>query len=142
MPAENDLIDLMRQALNNIRRHYDAAARDMGLTWSRARVILAVARSEGATQAAIAANLEIEAPTLKRLVDALEADGYLERRAVAEDARKKTLHLTARARESRVAEMRRQLRVDLGDGITPDDLRVTGDVLRRISANIARLEGK
>ena len=52
-----------------LRRSYDARAQAMGLTLSRARALTTLSRMDGATQAELAAALEIEAPTLKRQMD-------------------------------------------------------------------------
>lgn len=142
MPRDQGTIDALLDAMRVLRRHYDDRARGLGLTMSRARVISALSRIEGASQAELATELDIEAPTLKRLLDGLEADGFVTRRPMEGDARKNALFLTPRGRDSGIIAFGRQLRSDVVEGIEAEDLRRTRDTLRRIAANIARLSGK
>lgn len=139
MNRDKGTIDALLDMVRILRRHYDDCARGMGLTMSRARVISILSRNEGASQARIAVELDIEAPTLKRLLDGLEADGFVERRPMEGDARKKALFLTQRGHDSSVLEFGRKLRHDMVEGISDDDLVRTRDTLARIAANIARI---
>ena len=56
-----------------------------------------ISRNEGCTQTELAAQLEIEKPTLGRLIDRLQANNWVERRADENDARTKRIFLTPRA---------------------------------------------
>ena len=123
-----------------LRRSYDARAQAMGLTLSRTRALTTLSRMDGATQADLAAALEIEAPTLKRQIDALERAGFVERRPATGDGRKNALFLTARGRDSGIVDFTRRMRADLVAGIPEGDLAVAQSVLDRIAANIARLD--
>lgn len=138
MQVQVQLVDLLVQTMRDMRRHYDNAARENGLTLARARVISAVRRDEGASQAQIAHALEIEGPTLKKLVDALEERGFIERRDDPTDGRRKTLHLTAAGRDTRVADLSRRLRSDMVAGIPVRDLETTCEVLRRMGENMSQ----
>ncbi|PZO63507.1 MAG: MarR family transcriptional regulator [Paracoccus denitrificans] len=138
MQVQDQLVELLVQTMRDMRRHYDNAARENGLTLARARVISAVRRDEGASQAQIAHALEIEGPTLKKLVDALEERGFIERRDDPTDGRRKTLYLTASGRDTRVADLGRRLRSDMVEGIAAEDLKTTCEVLRRMGDNMNR----
>lgn len=134
----NSLLHVMR----TLRRHYDDCARDMGLTMSRARVITTLSRQDGISQSELAALLEIEAPTLKRQIDGLEADGFVSRRPIEGDARKNAVFLTDRGRDSQINAFSRKLRTDVLDGIPAKDLQDARRVLDRIAANINSLGRK
>ncbi|MBC9248466.1 MarR family transcriptional regulator [Paracoccus sp. 11-3] len=125
--------------MRELRRNYDARAKDMGLTMSRARALTTLAGMEGTTQTALAAKLEIETPTLKRQLDALEASGFVERRPLECDARKNALFLTPQAHDSGIVEFTRRLRAEVLEGIGRDDLDRTQQVLERMLGNVARL---
>ena len=63
-----------------LRRIYDRRVEPLGLTRSQWRVLVHVYRREGVGQTALAQFLEIEKPTLGKLVDRLEKKGWVERR--------------------------------------------------------------
>jgi len=87
----------------------------LGLSQSRWRALRFLSRApEGMTQADLARMLGIEAPTVTRLVAQLEQGGLVRRRAVAGDARCKTVHLTPKAKKLivRINAAVRQLRAE------------------------------
>ncbi|RMC31344.1 MarR family winged helix-turn-helix transcriptional regulator [Paracoccus alkanivorans] len=142
MPTDTAIIDSLLQVMRILRRHYDDCARDMGLTMSRARVISELTRKEGVTQTELASALDIEAPTLKRQIDALEAGGFVSRRPIEGDARKNAIFLTEQGRASQITAFTRKLRSDVLEGIAPEDLTRARDVLDRIAENIVKLGRK
>ncbi|MFC3167431.1 MULTISPECIES: MarR family winged helix-turn-helix transcriptional regulator [Paracoccus] len=140
MPQSSHFLDTILQLMRVLRRSYDARAEAVGLTLSRARALTTLSRMDGATQADLAAALDIEAPTLKRQIDALERAGFVERRPAEGDGRKNALFLTARGRDSGIVDFTRRMRAELVAGIPPADLAVAQSVLDRIADNIARLD--
>lgn len=80
-----------------LRTVYDRRVEPLGLTRAQWRVLARISRNEGCTQTELAAALEIEKPTLGRLIDRLQANDWVERRADAHDARTKRVFLTQRA---------------------------------------------
>lgn len=142
MSSDNSFIDSLLQVFRLLRRHYDDCAQNMGLTMARARVITALVKDEGASQTELSRRLEIEPPTLKLQLDALEADGFVERRAIEGDARKNALFLTEKGRANDIIAFGKKLRSDVLDGITPEELEQARNVLDRIASNIAVLEKK
>ena len=81
-----------------IRTVYDRRVEPLGLTRAQWRVMTRLNRLESCTQTELATELEIEKPTLGKLIERLEAKGWVERRADANDARSKRLFLTPAAR--------------------------------------------
>lgn len=133
--TQSRLLEALLEVMREIRTHYDASAQEVGLTLSRARVVTELARREGATQAELACALRIEAPALKRQIDALEAAGFIERRALDGDARKRALHLTEKARSSKITGFLERVRADLLEGISPEDQAAAQRTLERIALN-------
>lgn len=133
--TQTRLLEALLEVMREIRTHYDASAQEVGLTLSRARVVTELGRREGATQAELACALRIEAPALKRQIDALEAAGFIERRALDGDARKRALHLTEKARSSKITGFLERVRADLLEGISPEDQAAAQRTLERIALN-------
>ena len=134
------LLEALFNVVRDLRAQYDENAREIGLTLARARVLTALLRVEPATQAELAAAIGIEPPTLKRHIDALEAEGYLERRAHPGDVRKRAIYLTDRARNAKTVLFVQRLRSDLLEGISEEEQRIVCDILDRISQNAEKLK--
>src|SRR5205809_7101524 len=86
----SDVARLMRTA-------FDRRVRKLGLTRSQWLVINRLHRRPGVTQSELAEMLEVEKPTAGRMVDRMEAKGWVERRADGADRRVNRLYLTAEA---------------------------------------------
>ena len=79
-----------------LRTVFERRVRAFGLTRAQWLVIARVHRRPGLSQSEAADLLEIEKAPAGRLIDRMEAKGWLERRSDPEDRRIKRLHLTAR----------------------------------------------
>lgn len=142
MPARSPTLDLLLQLMRDLRRNCDASAAELGLTLSRTRLLTTLQTIEGATQAELAQALQIEAPTLKRQIDALVASGFVERRGLAGDARKRALYLTEKARGSSVSRFVQAVRAELFDDIPPEDRIVLDRALAQMVENAAKIGEK
>jgi MarR family transcriptional regulator for hemolysin len=83
-----------------IKRRFDREARQTGLPITRrqAAVVLYIASNEGVSQAEVATWLDLEPIALVRMLDRLNEEGVVERRAHPTDRRVRTLWLTPAAR--------------------------------------------
>ena len=127
-------------ALNRkLRALFDERARSIGLTLARARLLVELARADGPIQSDLAETLEIEQPTLVRLLDGLERHGMIERRAVAGDRRARRIFLTelARAQAQDVLALLAEIRMLVLRDIPDEAVEAALEVLRRASRNIA-----
>jgi MarR family transcriptional regulator, transcriptional regulator for hemolysin len=77
-----------------MRRVYDRRVEPLGVTRAQWRVLVHLYRREGVSQTELAAILEIEKPTLGRLVDKLEEKGWVERQVDERDQRARRLVIT------------------------------------------------
>jgi MarR family transcriptional regulator for hemolysin len=136
------LAEILVQLLKELRRNYDDQVRGLGLSFSRARVLSALMQREGATQAELAAAMDVEAPSLKRQLDLLEAEGLVERRGLAGDARKRALFLTKRAKALPITRYMDGIRERLVEGFTPEEQERLRDALERLADNASRLNQK
>ncbi|MCU0892102.1 MAG: MarR family transcriptional regulator, partial [Sandarakinorhabdus sp.] len=62
---------LISDAARLLRRRFDARARSIGVSRAQWQVLIALSRSEGINQAALADRLEVETITVARMVDRL-----------------------------------------------------------------------
>jgi DNA-binding MarR family transcriptional regulator len=94
--SEPTLGFLVHDVARLLRKRLEQRARAAGIGLSRAQwqVLANVARCEGINQAGLAAILDIEPITLVRLLDRLEAMGFVERRLDPKDRRQRNLFLT------------------------------------------------
>lgn len=81
-----------------LRTVFERRVRSLGLTRAQWVVIARIHRHPGLSQTEIADLLEIEKATAGRLIDRMEAKGWLERRADPNDRRINRLHLTDESR--------------------------------------------
>lgn len=80
------------------RAAIDKRLKPLGLSDAKWRTVLHLSRGPvGMSQAELASRLNIEAPSMARLLDRLAADGWIERRAARSDRRIKTIHLLPKA---------------------------------------------
>ena len=124
-----------------LRTVYDRRVEPLGLTRSQWRVLARVSREEGCTQTELATVLEIEKPTLGRLLDRLEAKQWVERRADTTDARSKRLYLTPQAHP--VLKEMYALADEVLDaafaGLTRDEAQQLHDSLLTVKSNLGAL---
>jgi MarR family transcriptional regulator, transcriptional regulator for hemolysin len=124
------------------RRESDQALVDHGLSYATAIPLLLLSRQgTSVRQGVLADELGIEGPSLVRLIDLLEAEGFVERREDPTDRRAKTLHLTATG-EAKVEEINhvlRRVRAGLLKDIGSEELAVTFATLQRIEQRASRL---
>lgn len=86
----------------------------------------------------LAESLVVRGPTVVRLVDRMERDGWVTREADLADARRKLLALTPKARAiwEEVSDVGPGLRRRASQGIDPSDLETAKWVLRRYAENL------
>ena len=83
-----------------IRTVFDRRVRDIGLTRAQWLVLTRLYRRPGASQTELADMLEIDRASAGRMIDRMQKNGWVERRADDGDRRINRLHLTADARRA------------------------------------------
>lgn len=86
-----------------IRTVFDRRVRNIGLTRAQWLVLTRLYRRPGASQTELAEMLEIDRASAGRMIDRMEKNGWVERRADIEDRRVNRLYLTADARKAHKA---------------------------------------
>jgi len=101
--AEYTLADLspaLTQAARSMRTAITRNLGDSGLYAGQDGVILALAEEDGLPAGSLAQKLGVKAPTITRTIGRMEAQGFVERRADAEDARLTKVYLTEPGRNT------------------------------------------
>ncbi|WP_156503162.1 MarR family winged helix-turn-helix transcriptional regulator, partial [Tistrella mobilis] len=83
----SDVTNELATASRKMRTGFDALVRTRGLTLARARALMLLARHPGISQTELAGLLEIENPTVVRLLDGLEKQGLIRRTPAETDRR-------------------------------------------------------
>ena len=83
-----------------IRTVFDRRVRSLGLTRAQWLVLTRLYRRPGASQTELADMLEIDRASAGRMIDRMQKNGWVERRADSGDRRVNRLHLTAEARRA------------------------------------------
>jgi len=129
----NDVARLLRTA-------FDRRVKSLGLTRSQGWVLNHLFRNNGVTQSELADILQVEKATLGRLLDRLEAKGWVRRENHADDRRAKRVFLTEevepalRAMRAAAADLRR----DALAGLSAEDQTRFVDALLAIKVNLSR----
>jgi DNA-binding MarR family transcriptional regulator len=122
-------------------RHFEAHASEIGMTLSQARVLVFLSRNEGCTQARLADLCETDPMTLVRVLDRMEADGFLERRPDPNDRRAYRLYLKP-ASDPVLAEITRigdRARGAALSGLSNEERTQLIALLERIHSNLVAL---
>jgi MarR family transcriptional regulator for hemolysin len=93
---------------------------------------------DGVIQSELADRLGVKGPSLVKLLDALEAQGLVSRRAAAGDRRANQIVLEPRGRQvlAEVDEVASSLRAEMFGAFTDEELRITRSVLDRLARRL------
>ena len=140
IPASELILDELSRVNRKMRALFDARVKETGLTLSRARALFVLSRNDSLNQRELAEELDIETPTLVRLLDGMEKQGFIERRPVKGDRRAKRIVMTSKGLEaaSVVNRLAYDLRDDFLHGLDEVEMRRMLQVLQIVTANVSR----
>ncbi|MDA0237689.1 MAG: MarR family transcriptional regulator [Proteobacteria bacterium] len=133
----HDVARLLRQA-------FDRRMKTLGLTRSQWWVLTHLYRNDGVTQSELAQILEIDKPSLGRLLDRMEASGWVTREEDLQDRRAKRVLLTQevgpamKAMRAAAADLREEALT----GISKSEQEQFVDTLLQLKLNLASLESR
>ena len=124
------------------RKHFDRRAVKFGLTRAQWRATKMLYHREGLRQTELAEFLEMEPIAVGRVIDRLQAAGFVERRADPKDRRAWRLYTTEQSRViiDDMELIARELRKDATRGIDYAELEQALAVIGRIKDNLLALE--
>lgn len=137
-------VEELTKASRKLRTLFDARVKTLGLTLARARTLLFLQRFGVLNQRELAEKLEIETPTMVRLLDGLEVQSFIERQAVEGDRRAKQIVMTPIGAElaKKVDQLAQALRAEYVGQIDETELLTAIKVLRAVNRNIGDLIDK
>ena len=98
MPNTDDYIGVViADVARLLRTAFDRRVRALGITRAQWLVLTRLHRHPGASQSELAEMMEVERASAGRMIDRLEANGWVQRRAERRDRRIKRVHLTREA---------------------------------------------
>jgi MarR family transcriptional regulator, transcriptional regulator for hemolysin len=135
---------LLKEVTRRYTLRFEVRAREISLTLQQAKVLVRLEKNEGVSQARLAELAEVDAMTMVRILDRMEADGLLERRPDPADRRARCLYLTAKAKPflDEIWRLSDEVRAELFAGIPKPDRDLFMNVLERMHDNLSNLEGK
>ena len=142
MKSQDELFaESLHLAAHGWRIALDRRLRPLGYSRSRWMVLLHVSLKDGISHRELADRLGIEAPTVVRLVDRMEAEGLISRLASETDRRVKHLHLTPAGRKEveRIRTSAAEVRKMALAGLNKTEIDATLDVLQKIRATLEKL---
>ena len=133
-----DLSPALVQAARSMRTVLSRNLLDSGLYAGQDGVIAALAESDGMTAGALAQRLGVKAPTMTRTIGRMEAQGFLERRPDADDARLTKVYLTEVGRSTidRIAMSATACDQLATQGFSDKEIRTLVRLLKAIDGNL------
>jgi DNA-binding MarR family transcriptional regulator len=141
MTRDTDLFDRLLAVTVTLERDMARGLGALGLTTSRTHLLWELRRLGPSTQQALAGALEVSPRNVTGLVDALEHDGFLERRPHPSDRRAALVTLTARGDEvmARMASDHEQLAAELFGHLSSEEADVLGRALGKVTERLEEL---
>ena len=133
---------ILHDVAHLLRTTFDRRLRHMDLTRAQWWLLTHLYREDGLTQTELADLMEIEKPSLGRLIDRLETKGWIHRASDPEDRRVNRIYLTEDVKPM-IAEMRQQaasLRADALTGLNKKEQERFVDTLLQIKDNLQQLD--
>jgi MarR family transcriptional regulator, transcriptional regulator for hemolysin len=135
MHEELDLLRSVGRLARELSAAFDVHLRGLNLTSARARILMYLLDlDKGASQAEVTGYLGVEQPTAVRILDGIEALGYVQRIASPQDRRVKIIVLTAKGRAvaQKVSRLVSALNDRLLEQIPASELNVVRGVLSEL----------
>jgi MarR family transcriptional regulator, transcriptional regulator for hemolysin len=123
-------------------QRFEERARELGLTLPQCKALVYLALSEGISQVELGNAAEIDPMSMVRILDRMELDGWVERRADPNDRRARRLYLKPKAKPlleavDRVASATRD---EALAGFTQQEADLLIAALEKVRHNIASLQ--
>jgi DNA-binding MarR family transcriptional regulator len=118
-PEDDGYIGYMLSDVARLMRTvFDRRMRELGLTRGQWLVLTRLYRRPGSSQTELSEMLEVDRASAGRMIDRMEKNGWVERRADAGDRRINRLHLTSDARQVH-ADMWSVAEATVDDALSP-----------------------
>jgi DNA-binding MarR family transcriptional regulator len=125
-----------------IKRFEERAAVGLSLTLQQCKALATLSKNEGISQKRLSELSDVEPMTLVRILDRMEADGLIERRADPTDRRARTLFLTSKASPilEQIWAVGALTRGEMMAGMSTEERNTLLTLLERMHANLLSLK--
>lgn len=132
---------LLKDVSRRYTRRFEERAQGLMLTLPQCKALIYLQGSEGVSQKRLAELTELDPMTLVRVIDRMEADGWVQRRFDPADRRAHALWLTARGKPvvEQVWQLIAETRAEMLQGLSSDERTLLIAMLERIHTNLTAL---
>jgi MarR family transcriptional regulator for hemolysin len=133
---------ILKEVSRLYTRRFEERARTLDLTLPQCKVLVYLAKNEGVSQAKLSELTEVEPMSLVRILDHMEQEDLLERRASPLDRRVRSLFLRSKAKpiEDSIWSISDTTRGEAFAGISAQDAAKFISVFEQLRVNLAGLE--
>lgn len=123
-------------------QRFEERARELGMTLPQCKALVYLSRSEGMSQVELASSAEIDPMSMVRILDRMELDGWVERRADPNDRRARRLYLMPKAKPllAAIDRVSNATRDESLAGFSKQETDLLIEALERVRHNIAALQ--
>jgi len=141
MDRNRQLGFLLKDVSRRYTRRFEERAQALALTLPQCRALVYLENNEGISQKRLAELTELDPMTLVRILDRMEADGWVQRRFDPADRRAHTLWLTSKARPmlDHIAQLIADTRAEVLEGLSDEERAKLLELLERLHANLSSL---
>ncbi len=133
---------LLHDVTRLYKRRFEQRSAQLSLTLSQCKTLSLLSRNEGISQRQLADLADIDAMSIVRILDRMEADGWVERRADPQDRRARRLAVTAKARPilDQILEMGAATRAEVLEGLDVERRDQLVSLLEKVHTNLQGLK--
>ncbi len=141
MDSNRQLGFLLKDVSRRYTRRFEERAQALSLTLPQCRALIYLENNEGVSQKRLAELTELDPMTLVRILDRMEADGWVQRRFDPTDRRAHTLWLTSEAKPmlDHIAQLISETRAEVLRDISSEEQSQLLELLERLHSNLATL---
>lgn len=142
MDLNRQLGFLLKDASRLYTRRFEERAQALSLTLPQCKALAYLAKNEGVSQKRLAELMEIDPMSLVRILDRMEADGWVERRSDPEDRRARSLVMTEKARPiiDLIWQVAGETRSEALAGLSDETRTALVELLERVHVNLLALK--
>lgn len=141
MDLNRQLGFLLKDASRRYSRRFEERAQALSLTLPQCRALLYLETNQGVSQKRLSELTELDPMSLVRILDRMEADGWVQRRFDPSDRRAHTLWLTPRAKPvlDHIAQLIAETRAEALQGLSSEERSKLLELLERLHTNLSSL---
>jgi DNA-binding MarR family transcriptional regulator len=141
MDLNRQLGFLLKDTSRRYSRRFEERAQALALTLVQCRALLYLENNQGVSQKRLSELTELDPMTLVRILDRMEADGWVQRRFDPADRRAHTLWLTAKAKPvlDHIAQLIADTRTEALQGLSNEERSKLLELLERLHGNLSSL---